>query len=85
MKAILLGVLLVVVCIILFVAGVLSPRRSRRLQERVDELSLKGEDRGARHAGRLGDATQKTLGKMRGAADASAAKGRQIHDRLPRQ
>ena len=64
------------------VVGVVSPRRSRRMQISVDRLSRKGEDTSDRNAGKVGDANRKMLEKMRHAADASAEKGRDVHDRL---
>jgi hypothetical protein len=81
-KALILIVLLAVVCVVLFIAGVISPRRSRRMQEGVDRLSRWGEDKGDRRAGRFGDVSRKSLKKMRGGADASARKGREVHDRF---
>ena len=82
MKALLLVVILAIVCVVLFIAGVISPRRSRRMQDGVDRLSLRGEDKSDRRAGRFGDVTRKSLEKMRGGADASAEKGREVHDRF---
>ena len=83
MKVLLLAVIVVVVCVVLFLVGVVAPARSRRLQRSVDRLSRKGEDTSDRNAGRLGDANRMMLEKMRRAADASAEKGREVHDRLP--
>ena len=82
MHTILLIVIFAIVCIVLFTVGVIAPRRSRRMQQKVDELSLKAEQKGDDNAGRVGDAATRSLEKMRGAADASAEKGREIHDRV---
>ena len=81
MKIILLAVIAAVVCVVLFIAGVISPRRSRKMQRGVDHLVEKGEERAGDNAGRLGDATEASLRKMRGASDASAQKGRDVHAR----
>lgn len=82
MKALLLLLFLLIVCVVLFVAGVISPRRSKRLQSAVDKLSKKGEDKSDRSAGRVGDATHNALEKARSAADASARSGRRVHDKI---
>ena len=83
MKVLVLALVVALVCVVLFVVGVVAPARSRRMQRSVDRLSRKGEDTSDRNAGRLGDANRKMLEKMRHAADASAEKGRELHDRLP--
>lgn len=82
MKALLLLLFLLIVCIVLFVAGVISPRGSKRLQSAVDKLSKKGEGKSDRSAGRVGDAAQTALEKARSAADASARSGRRVHDKI---
>jgi hypothetical protein len=80
MKVILLAVIVVVVCIVLFLSGIFSPNRSRRMQKRVDHLSQGGE-RKAQKAGRVGERTGSALRAARRAADKSARKGREIHGR----
>ena len=82
MKALLIILVLVIVCIVLFLTGVIAPNRSRKMQSSVDELSRKGEAKSNRSAGRVGDATQTALEKARGAADASAEAGRQVNDKI---
>lgn len=82
MKALLLAVILLVVCIVLFLAGVISPSRSKKMQASVDDLSKKGERKGDENAGRLGDLTSAALEKSRDAADASALAGRGLHERI---
>jgi hypothetical protein len=81
-KALVLIVILALVCVVLFVVGAFSPKRSRRLQRSVDRLSGKGEAKADRHAGRAGDLTEEMLERMRRAADASARKGRDVHKRI---
>lgn len=80
MKALLIGVILVLLCLVLFLVGAVSPRRSRKMQARVDGIAKKGERHGDNHAGRLGDATRGALEKSRAAADASANAGRRVHE-----
>lgn len=75
-------ILFALFCVVLFVVGVIAPRRSRRMQQKVDALSLRGERKGDDNAGRIGDAATRSLEKMRGAADTSAEKGREVHDRV---
>jgi hypothetical protein len=82
MKAIALILLLVLLCVVLFLTGVFSPWRSRRLQTKVDALSRRGEAKADRNAGTLGDLARDGLEKARGAADASARAGRSTHRAL---
>ena len=82
MKAVALVLVLAVVCIALFVTGVFSPRRSRKMQRSVDRLTEKGKAKGENNGGKAGDMTAGMLRRMRKAADASARKGRDIHDHL---
>ena len=85
MKALLLAVILIVICIVLFLAGVISPRHSRKMQGKVDALAKKGEKKGDDHAGRLGNLTKRGLEKSRDAADASARAGRRVHEAVQDQ
>ena len=72
----------VVLCVVLFVAGVFRPGRSRRMQDGVARASLKAEDKSDRTAGPLGDATESSLRAARKTADKSAEAGRETHDKL---
>ncbi len=80
MKTLLIPGILVLVCLILFLAGVISPRRSKKMQAKVDDLSRKGERGGEENAGRVGDLTRRGLEKSRDAADASANGGRRVNE-----
>jgi hypothetical protein len=73
-----------VVCVVLFVAGIFRPRRSRRMQGGLDRLTRSGEQKSKRRAGTLGDLTGSALTWMRKAVDKSAEKGRALHDILRR-
>jgi hypothetical protein len=75
-------VLLVLFCIVLFVAGLVAPGRSRRLQRGYDRLLRRGERKGDRKAGKLGDITEGGLKGARRAGDASAKAGRKIRRRF---
>lgn len=77
-----LGGVVVVLCIVLFFAGVFRPGRSKRMQSVVDRLSMKGEEKSDRRAGPFGDATESSLKTARKAADKSAEKGRETHAKL---
>jgi len=70
------------VCIVLFVAGVVSPAASRRLQGVMHRWTRRGEARGDASAGRAGDVTRDSLKKVRDAGDTSARAGREMHDKL---
>jgi hypothetical protein len=76
MKVVVVGLLL---CIVLFFAGLIAPRRSRRLQRWVDRMFRKGERKANRSAGRVGDATKHALRWTRRAGDRSAAAGRKVN------
>ena len=80
MKTLTLSALL---CVVLFVAGFIAPRRSRRLQARIDRLLRRGESAGNRNAGKVGDAQAKSLEVIRRAGDKSARAGRSARERAP--
>lgn len=82
MKVVLVIAVLAVVCVILFVTGLFSPSKSRRMQSRTEGLARKGQDKGEHTAGRMGDMVSSTLKKSRKAAGRSAEKGRELHDRF---
>ena len=81
MKALILGVVVLLVCAVLFVTGVISPGRSRRMQRGVGRVANKGKRKGDNNAGRFGDMTRDMLQHAHDAADASAEKGRELHNR----
>ena len=80
MKLLALVLVIGIVCAVLFLIGVLSPRRSRRLQALTGTLSKKAERKSEQKAGRFGDFTRDALRRSRHAADRSAEKGRRIRD-----
>ena len=75
------GVVLVV-CLVLFLAGVIRPGRSRKMQDGVDKTSAKAEEKSDRGAGLFGDMTESSLRAARKTADKSAEAGRDAHDKL---
>jgi hypothetical protein len=72
-KLILLGGL---ICVGLFVLGLVAPRKSRRAQEKLDRTLKRGERKSDAKAGRVGDWTSKSLETVRKAGDKSAEAGR---------
>jgi hypothetical protein len=70
-------------CIVLFFVGVIAPRRSRRLQARLDRLLRRGERKGDRGAGKVGDLTRDSLKTVRRAGDKSAEAGRTVRKKIP--
>lgn len=78
-------VLLVVLCVALFVFAVVAPERSRRLQGWYDRALRRGERKGDRDAGKLGDMTESGLKGARRLGDASAEGGRNLSRKLRRQ
>jgi hypothetical protein len=79
-KFLLVGLLL---CVVLFLAGLIAPGRSRRLQRAMDRMLRKGERKSDSSAGRVGDWTEGSLKKMRQAGDKSAEAGREVRRKLP--
>ena len=82
MKLVLLFAVVAVICVALFLTGVVSPRRSRNMQRATDELAAKGESKGKQKGGKMGDVVRHALVKSRHAADRSASKGREINRRV---
>jgi hypothetical protein len=80
----LLLVLGLLLCVVLFLAGLIAPRRSRQLQRRVDRLLRKGERRSGGSHGRVGHWTKRSLKVTRRATDKSADAGRTVRGKLPR-
>ena len=76
-------VLVVLFCIVLFFAGLIAPRRSKRLQAWYDRVLRRGERKGDENAGKLGDLTEKSLKASRRAGDKSARAGRKLRNKLP--
>ena len=80
MKLLLFGVFF---CVVLFFAGLIAPKRSRRLQRALDRKFRKAERKSGRSAGRAGDWTQNSIEKLRKAGDKSAHAGRTVREKLP--
>ena len=72
-----------VLCVVLFLAGVLSPGRSRRWESVTGRWFRRAERKGDESGGRAGDVTRDALGLTRRATEASAERGREVHDKLP--
>lgn len=80
MKLILLGALL---CGGLFVAGLVSPDRSRRPQRWIARKLRRGQRRATQGDSGASDLMESSLRQFRGACDKSAGAGRQARDKLP--
>ena len=78
----LLLLLVLVIFVLLFVAGILVPRASRRMHGGFGRLVRRGEEKTEESAGKVGDATNSTLGAVRRGADSSAEAGREVRDQL---
>jgi hypothetical protein len=73
----------VVLSIILFFAGLISPSHSRRWQATTSKWFRRAERKGDESAGRAGDLTRDAFRITRQATEASGQKGRDLHDELP--
>ena len=76
--------LVLISLLVLFVISAVAPRKSKRLQGWIDERLERGQVKGDRSAGRLGNWTAKTLDFTQRAADKTSETGRRLHDRLSR-
>ncbi len=74
--------IVLVICLVLFVTGVVRPGRARKMQDGVDRASAKAEEKSDRGGGPFGDATESGLRAARKTADKSAEAGRETHDKL---
>ena len=73
--------LIVLVCVVLFVAGIVAPERSKRMQSWVGGKLRRGERGADENAGKLGDMTNTMLEKSRQATDKSATGGRKVREK----
>jgi hypothetical protein len=64
--------------VVLFVIGVVAPRRSHRVERWIDERVERAEASSAHRAGRLGDWTAKSLDLFRRAGDKALEVGRRL-------
>lgn len=74
--------LVLISLILLFAISVVAPRKSKRLQGWIDERLERGQEKGDRSAGRVGNWTARTLDFTQRAADKTTKAGRRLHDRL---
>jgi hypothetical protein len=74
------GIVLVLI-IVLFVLGFFWPRRSRRAQEKIKDVSARAEEKVEHRAGKLGDWTAEAIDKSRWVTEESAHAGRKSHDK----
>ena len=74
--------IVVAVVVLMFVLGLLVPRISRRAQGKEDRALLRGEAKGDRNAGALGDAAEGGMKLIRRAGDRSAEAGRKVHRKV---
>jgi hypothetical protein len=74
--------LLILAVILLFLAGLIAPQRSRRLQAWIDGRLQKGRKKGDRSAGWVGDWTASSLEYGQRINAAVIRAGRAVRDRL---
>jgi len=75
--------ILILGTIVMFLAGVIAPRRSKRLEAWVDKRLRKGRRKSERNAGRIGDLTAKSLAYGQRLADGAVKYGRRVRTWLP--
>jgi hypothetical protein len=75
--------LLILGTIFLFLAALIAPRKSKRLQRWVKRHMRKGERKGRRNVGFLGDWTAKSLDWGQRWVDKVMRGGRKTRDKLP--
>ncbi len=74
---------LVLGSIFLFLAGLIAPRRSKRLERWIDKRMREGRREGNRRAGRLGDWMARSLWYGQQLADGALRWGRRLREWLP--
>jgi hypothetical protein len=72
----------VIVSVVLFLTGFVSPPRSQRWEQLTSRLFRKGERKSDASAGRLGDASREAFRMTRRTTERSGAKGRQLHKKI---
>jgi hypothetical protein len=70
-------------CAVLFVAGLVAPKRSRQLQRKIARFLRRGERKSGENAGKAGDLSRKTLKLVRRGSDESAEAGRGLREKMP--
>jgi hypothetical protein len=75
--------LLIIGSIVLFFAALIAPQRSKRMQRWIKDRLRKGERKGWRRAGFLGDWTAKSLQWGQDWVDTVMRGGRKSRDKLP--
>ena len=68
--------------LVLFLIGVVVPRRSHRVQRKLEEKTRAGEERADERAGKLGDATSKSLELFRRGGVRSVKAGRRAREKI---
>jgi hypothetical protein len=71
-------------CVFLFLAGLIAPRRSKRIQAKLDRLLRRGERKSDRNAGKVGDLSRSSLKLVRRGSDKSAEQGRALRGKISR-
>ncbi|MBA3430391.1 MAG: hypothetical protein H0U16_02775 [Actinobacteria bacterium] len=74
----------VILCIVLFIAGLISPSRSHVWQRLSGRWFRKAEDQSDESGGRVGDMARDAFRLTRRATEKSADSGREIHEKLPK-
>jgi hypothetical protein len=75
--------LIIIGTVVLFLTGLIAPRRSKRLERWIDRRLQQARRKGKRRAGRIGDWTAKSLAYGQRLADAALAGGRRVRSWLP--
>lgn len=71
-------------CVVLFLVGVFSPERQKKLQRKAQGLARRAENKTDSSAGRLGDLTRDAIKRARRVGTHSARAGRSLHARITR-
>ncbi len=79
-----LPIIFVVIVVFLFFAGLIAPRKSKRLEGWIDDRLERGQQKGDRRAGLLGDWTAKLLHWGQRLFEFGAAAGRRARARVSR-
>lgn len=74
--------IILIVALVLFLAGLIAPRKSKRLEGWISDRLERGQQKGRRGAGFLGDWTAKALHWGQKLLEGAASAGRRARDRV---
>ena len=75
---------IVILCIVLFVVALVSPRKSRKMEKEVDRHAARAAAKARKRDNKVAQLTARSFDKTRSVAHGSAKAGRAGHDKIKR-